>query len=60
MLPNLEHVQIVYTDIILSDIPLDNLTIGPDIGNYKLEKSGKCYIDKTNGKPIWQNNIPVI
>jgi hypothetical protein len=55
VLPNIEHVHRIYTDSILSDIPLTNLTIGKEIGNYKLEKQGPCYIDQTNKKPIWLN-----
>ena len=54
VLPNIEHVHRIYTDSILSDIPLDNLKIGTEIGKYKLEKSGECYIDQTNMKPIWK------
>jgi hypothetical protein len=53
ILPNINNVYRVYTDSILSSKPLDNLKIGNLIGEYKLEKEGKCRIEKTSRKPIW-------
>ena len=57
VLPNIDSVYRVYTDSILSSKPLTNLKIGTEIGNYKLEKTGKCIIDKTSKKPIWNDEI---
>ena len=57
VLPNIDSVYRVYTDSILSSKPLTNLKIGTEIGSYKLKKSGKCWIDKTSRKPIWNDEI---
>jgi hypothetical protein len=53
VLPNIDNVYRVFTDSILSDKPLTNLKIGTEIGDWKLEKQGKCIIEKNNKKPIW-------
>jgi len=44
ILPHKEHVFRCHTDSILSDIPLDDLKISKEMGDWKLEKTGHCII----------------
>jgi hypothetical protein len=47
LLPHTEHIHKFHTDGFIADMPL-NLDIGPDIGQWKLEKEGQCRINHVN------------
>ena len=51
--PYKEHVYKCHTDSILSDIELDNLTIGNNIGDFVLEQHGKVKIHHSTKKLEW-------
>jgi hypothetical protein len=50
---NVNHIYRIYTDSILSDIPLNNLKVSNELGDYKLEKSGKCIVTSNGRRPTW-------
>lgn len=51
--PVREHVFKCHTDSILSDIQLDNVIIGSNIGDFALEHEGKCKIHHSSLKLEW-------
>jgi hypothetical protein len=54
ILPNNEHIYRCHTDSILSDIPLANLPKNDWMGNFKLDKEGKCKIENSV-EVFWEN-----
>lgn len=52
--PNIDHIIRTHTDGFISDIPINNITLGVELGQFKLEhENEKCYINYPHGKVKW-------
>jgi hypothetical protein len=53
--PYNEHIKRFHTDGFISDVPIPSLKIGNDLGDWKLENTGRCFIKNSNNI-IWEKN----